>query len=43
MLVKEYDAFRRNTHTYLCLTPWHRLVFEDGRLIGWYNPRKTKA
>ena len=43
MLVRdEYDAFRRSVHTYVCISPWRRLVFEDGHLIGWYNPRNPK-
>lgn len=25
--------------TFVRVLPWLRLIVEDGRIIGWYNPR----
>lgn len=38
---KNHSELRRNSY-YVCLTPWCRLIFEDGKYMGWYNPR-TKS
>lgn len=32
-----------NDTTYICLTPWFRLIFRNGKYCGWYNPRLKKV
>ena len=32
-----------NNTTYVCLLPWFRLVFRDGKCVGWYNPRLNRV
>lgn len=29
--------------TYVCLSPWFRLIFKNGQYVGWYNPRLNKV
>lgn len=28
---------------YLCLLPCLRLIFREGKFVGWYNPRMGEA
>lgn len=32
-----------NGNTYICITPWCRLIFFEGKYQGWYNPRLNKV
>lgn len=41
-LILEYDP-EDSTVIYLCLTPWFRLIFRDGKYFGWYNPRLNRV
>ena len=34
---------RNENSTYICLTPWFRLIFRNRRFCGWYNPRLKRV
>lgn len=34
---------RENTkRSYIPITPWFRIILENGKYAGWYNPRLKK-